>query len=212
MSDACFPKLTGNWGIGMWTKISQSDAHALAFGSLASNTNKQGQEEFFLAVHTAILNFRRVSHVHSSRDDGGGQATAPSAKWLWRHAFSVRRTWFWHCPHSVGFRVPSLLAGPVLQPSWQFCELPTSLSILPFLLGLAKLSFHCWQVKILADTSDFWNGRKDQRNCRKTSKRVPQHSENRRWNMIHSCHDAHEEGQSLDQVYRTRARKEPSPS
>lgn len=39
---------------------------------------------------------------------------------------------------------PALLAGPILQPSWPFCELLNSLSILPLLLGSARLGFHSY--------------------------------------------------------------------
>lgn len=70
-------------------------------------------------------------------------------------AFSVPATWSRHRPRSVLSLVPALLAGPVFQPSWQFCELPGSLSILPFVLELAGLGFHCLQLRILADTSSF---------------------------------------------------------
>lgn len=67
--------------LGYWnaTQNQPISAHALVFDALASKTKKQGQEEFFLAVHTATLRFRcgsRMCYQISKRRDDEGPAVA----------------------------------------------------------------------------------------------------------------------------------------
>lgn len=160
MPGTCFSKLASNKGTGMWPRSAAQLHMPWSWIHQVRQRNKKRRN----ISSQLTLSFRYVSHVHGiaefSRSDDTGQTVTSHAKWqqipslsLWPGLGIPLAVWSPLC-------LPFLLAQFFSLPG-NFVKLPSSLSILPFVLELAGLGFHCLLLRILADTSSFWNDRKD---------------------------------------------------